>query len=251
MSALKVLSYNIHKGFDTGNQNFVLDKTKESIQLVHADIVFLQEVIGAHDGHAENLKSWPSEPQFEFLADQIWPHFAYGKNAIYSQGHHGNAILSKFPIISWSNIDISTNAFELRGLLHAVIELPGILRPLHCICVHLNIFQTGRRVQLERICERILAMVPDQEPLIIAGDFNDWSTRASQILAGRINVKETFNHLTGKHARSFPSLFPLLCLDRIYYRGLTPVAAHVLRDKPWSQLSDHAALYAELEVAAQ
>jgi endonuclease/exonuclease/phosphatase family metal-dependent hydrolase len=247
MTSIRLLSYNIHKGFDVGNRNFVLDQIKESIRLVHADIVFLQEVQGAHDHHAEAIARWPGAPQFEFLADEIWPHFAYGKNAIYTHGHHGNAILSKFPIVSWSNSDISTNTYELRGLLHALIELPGQPYPLHCICVHLNIFQRGRRIQLERICDRILKEVPSEHPLLIAGDFNDWSALATEILFRKVQVKELFHDLHGAHARSFPSIFPLLCLDRIYYRGLTPRAAEVMRGTPWHRLSDHAALYGEVE----
>jgi signal transduction histidine kinase len=75
--------------------------------LVAADVVFLQEIHGEHKGHQANLQDWPNEAQFEYLADSIWHHHAYGKNAVYPEGHHGNAILSKYPIKRWDNLDLT------------------------------------------------------------------------------------------------------------------------------------------------
>ena len=48
--------------------------------------------------------------------------------------------------------------------------------------------------------------------------------------------------------RTFPSAFPWLRLDRIYQRGFAVRSARVLRGKPWTQLSDHAPILAELEL---
>src|SRR5690349_17254196 len=95
---LRVLSYNIHKGFGPGNIKFILKKIKEALRSIHPDLVFLQEVLGHHEIHQKNIKGWPEQSQFEFLAHELWPHFAYGRNAVYTNGHHGNAILSKHPI---------------------------------------------------------------------------------------------------------------------------------------------------------
>ncbi|MDZ4084170.1 MAG: endonuclease/exonuclease/phosphatase family protein, partial [Bdellovibrionales bacterium] len=113
-SHLNILTYNIHKGFDL-TQRFVLESIRENIRAVHADVVFLQEVQAEHAGNFKKINGWPKD-QLEFLADEIWPHFAYGKNAVYQNGHHGNAILSKFPIQTFENIDISNNRFERRGI---------------------------------------------------------------------------------------------------------------------------------------
>lgn len=244
MNRLRVLSYNIHKGFSANNQKFVLKRMKESIELVHADLVFLQEVLGHHQGHASKIEDWPTVSQFEYLADRIWPHTAYGKNAVYSEGHHGNAILSKYPIQSWENLNISTNLLENRGLLHATLLLPH-RRLFHVICLHLGLFESSRRAQVKSLCERIDSQVPGADPLIIAGDFNDWRERATPTLKSRLGLEEVFQTLHGGHARSFPSWLPALSLDRIYFRALRPVAAEILSDGIWSELSDHVAIYAE------
>lgn len=229
-----------------GNRRYVLDKIREAIQSVHADLVFLQEVLGDHKKHSERIEAWPSEPQFEFLADSIWSHFAYGKNAVYQQGHHGNAILSKYPISDHENIDISTNRLEKRGMLHGVIEIPGLGQALHVICLHLNLLKRGRLRQIERLSQRIEAHVPSDAPLIIAGDFNDWKVDLSEILIDRLKVNEAHFDLHDKHARTYPSWMPILKLDRVYFRGFQAREALVLTGEPWRALSDHAAIYTEL-----
>lgn len=246
MNDLTVLSYNIHKGFGPGNRAFVLEGVRQAIRQVHADLVFLQEVQGIHLGHQKKIAAWPEEPQFEYLADEIWPHHAYGKNAVYSSGHHGNAILSKHPIRFWENIDISTNRLESRGLLHAVIEHTRTGKPLHAICVHLGLREADRKAQIQLLCERIESHVPHREPLVIAGDFNDWRGRASRMLEQKLETREAYLVLQGHHARTFPSWLPALQLDRIYFRGLEARSARTLTGRPWIQLSDHLALYAEL-----
>jgi endonuclease/exonuclease/phosphatase family metal-dependent hydrolase len=41
---IKVLSYNIHKGFSPSNRRFVLQGIREGIRSTGADVVFLQEL---------------------------------------------------------------------------------------------------------------------------------------------------------------------------------------------------------------
>jgi endonuclease/exonuclease/phosphatase family metal-dependent hydrolase len=53
----------------------------------------------------------------------------------------------------------------------------------------------------------------------------------------------------GRHARTFPSVLPMLRLDRIYVRGFRVIASSVHRGAPWSILSDHLAVSAELRRA--
>jgi endonuclease/exonuclease/phosphatase family metal-dependent hydrolase len=245
---LRVLSYNIHKGFSL-DRRFVLSAIKEAIRQTDAELVFLQEVVGENKKHSKKVASWPEAPPLEFLADSIWKHFAYGKNAVYTEGHHGNAILSKHPIVQWENIDISNNRFERRGLLHATIEplAPG-QKPLHAICVHLDLFESGRTLQADRIVKRIHEHVPDDCPLIIAGDFNDWRESVSNIFEQELGTKEIFMELHGKHAKSFPAWFPFLRLDRIYLRGFTGIEAKCFTQEPWDKLSDHGAIFADIKI---
>lgn len=244
---LKMLSYNIHKGFSVGNLKFVLSHIREAIQEVHADLVFLQEVLGDHKHHGKHWSTEVTSGQFEYLADTIWDHFAYGKNAVYDAGHHGNAILSKYPLAKWENINISTNPLESRGLLHGELVVPGLAHHLHVICLHLDLFERGRRVQIEQLSDRIEKVVPQDAPLIIAGDFNDWRVRVSRVLVERLGLREAYQDVHARHARTFPSWLPILKLDRVYTRGFRTLHAESLTGMPWRSLSDHAAVYCEIE----
>jgi endonuclease/exonuclease/phosphatase family metal-dependent hydrolase len=239
---LKVLTYNIHKGYCTGNRRFVLENIRELLEQTNADIVFLQEIHGETHKRKRKRFSYPTTPHFEYLADQLWPHFAYGKNAIYKKGHHGNAILSKYPFHLWENINVALFRRASRSILHGVIELPGQHFKLHTLCVHLGLFEAERRQQLKTLTERIESHIPHNEPLIIAGDFNDWRGKAENHLKKSLDVKELFLELQGKHAKTFPIWYPIFPIDRIYYRGCKPHSSFCFSKGPWRKLSDHAAL---------
>jgi len=243
VTTFTIATYNIHKGFSHFNRRMVLHELRERLRELNADIVFLQEVQGENTGDALRHVNYPVLPQHEFLAEQVWPHHAYGKNAVYDEGHHGNAIMSRYPIMRWDNQDISAHRFESRGLLHSEISLPNLEFPLHCICVHFGLFKRGRGQQFNALVERIRRRVPVDAPLIIAGDFNDWNNHASRLLAQELQVHEVFAASHGKLARSFPAGLPFLRMDRIYVRGLVVAHSDVYA---WRKISDHAALSATL-----
>jgi endonuclease/exonuclease/phosphatase family metal-dependent hydrolase len=246
---LNVATYNIHKGLSLFNRRLVIHELRDKLRGLGADLVFLQEVQGNHHHHASKYGDWPAEPQYEFLADTVWHDYAYGRNAVYDAGHHGNAILSRFPIQRWDNQDISAHRFESRGLLHCEIGLPGWSEPLHCVCVHLALTSRGRSRQLEQLRQRIERLVPAGAPLIVAGDFNDWHWRskATHELAHPLNMHEVFELVKGAPARSFPCALPVFRLDRIYVRGFRVARVHVHHGPGWARISDHAMLTTALE----
>ena len=243
---LEVVSYNIHKGLTAGNLRLSLERMRRALHNVGADLVLLQEVVGEHQHYRKRFTDWPTIAQFEYLADTMWPHHAYGRNAVYTSGDHGNAILSRHPIRRYDNIDISLHALERRGILHAVIEPPGFDQPLHVCCTHLNLLHRQRKQQVRALAARVRSSVPRHCPLIIGGDFNDWRTWATAELRRSIGVKEAFVSVHGRHARTYPGWHPLLPLDRIYVRGLRIQRAQVLSGEPWRTLSDHLGLLAEV-----
>ena len=177
----------------------------------------------------------------------MWQDHAYGRNAAYDHGHHGNAILSRFPILSAENQDISGHALERRGILHCIIGLPRGKR-LHCMCLHLALTERSRRLQVGALIARMQLLVPPDEPLIVAGDFNDWRNLVGRRLLRETGLAEAFRDHHGQSARSFPSALPLFRLDRIYTRGFSVTHAEVHHGLPWSRISDHAALSADIEL---
>ncbi len=242
---LHITTYNIHKGFSVFNRRMMVHELRDRLRQLNPDIVFLQEVQGLHLGHAENHENWPEQPQHEFLADDVWADSAYGRNMIYDHGHHGNAILSRFPIVDSYNQDVTHLQFERRGLLHCRIALPDS-RQAHCVCAHLSLFGRSRKRQMDALAHYLEEMAEADAPLIIAGDFNDWRNHASDHLAERLGLTEVFGGISGRPVKSFPAALPVFRLDRIYVRGFHVERSEVHFGKPWSSISDHAALSAHL-----
>jgi endonuclease/exonuclease/phosphatase family metal-dependent hydrolase len=268
---IRVATYNIHKGVSSFGSNPRVLALKKAIGLFDADVVFLQEVQGKHEKHfakfgeeSRGHRHWPEEAQHEFFAGDSH-HSAYGMNAVYDHGHHGNALLSAFPISGQRNHDVSDHAYEQRGILHCVLTTPK--GPVHCYVVHLGLFESGRGRQTEALIDAVMASAPNGEPVIIAGDFNDWRNTLSAKLRDKLGVVEVFDELgsgTGlgtmvrnlvggerkvRPARTFPAALPWFRLDRIYVRAFKVDTAEVLHGTLWAKLSDHAPIVATLKLS--
>lgn len=267
---IRVATYNIHKGVSAIRSEPRVLALKQAIGLFDADVVFLQEVQGRHDLNAAQYgaqhhghKHWPETAQHEFLAGESrHAHTAYGMNAVYDHGHHGNALLSAFPIAQMKNHDVSDHAYEQRGILHCVLDTPKA--QVHCYVVHLGLFAGGRGRQTAALIEAVMASAPNNEPVIIAGDFNDWRNALSDTLRKKLGVVEVFDQIgsstaldalaraltPGKGAitpaRTFPAALPFFRLDRIYVRGFQVDHAEVMHGTLWAKLSDHAPIVSSL-----
>ncbi|MFN4884452.1 MAG: endonuclease/exonuclease/phosphatase family protein, partial [Burkholderiales bacterium] len=141
---MRVITINIHKGYSSFLRRSTLARIRHKLRLEHADLVFIQELQDLFpSGASRKLK--PVNPSaIEFLADAYWLDWHYGKNAVYPKGHHGNAILSRYPLNKGLNYDLSAYRFERRGALHSVFEkkrLNGGMQSIHCFSIHLTLFE--------------------------------------------------------------------------------------------------------------
>lgn len=238
-----VLTLNIHKGVCIRNRRYVLPQIREELIKVSPDIVFLQEVQGSHTRRARHIKDWVDTSQEQYLAHNHWPYTVYGQNASYEEGHHGNSILSRYPIESWENFDVSTSSFERRGILYAVIRRTPGEKPLHCFCVHFDLRRAGRLLQFAELAKRVQLHVPPGEPVIIGGDFNDPTYRSDSFLRP-LGLTDAVVATKGKVARTFPAPLPLLSLDRIYSSPDLMPMAQALNNESWKRLSDHVPVHA-------
>lgn len=235
---IRILTYNIHKGRRAHSKRLIMEELKAAMDATGADIVCLQEVQGAH---AEI-----SQPQFERLADSVWSHYAYAQNALTQAGHHGNAILSKFPITSHNNKNLAWMKGASRSILHAEIAVPDIPHPLHVMCVHMGLLGIERAYQMKALVAHIKDS-DEQAPLIVAGDFNDWGYGVHRRIKKALPLVEAAEIITGAPAKTFPALHPILSVDRIYVRHLKPINIDRPIDVAWKDLSDHLPLMAVLE----
>jgi endonuclease/exonuclease/phosphatase family metal-dependent hydrolase len=240
--AIRLLTLNAHQGFSPFRRRKLLPRLRDALRASGADLVFLQEVGG---DHGEDI----AQQQYELLADQVWPQHAYGRNVVATMGHQGNALLSKFPIVRWQNVDVSLDGVEPRGLLHCELDVQQAGPPLHAVCVHLGLREAQRRWQVDRLIEFVADAIPRDAPLVIAGDFNDWRERAHTQMLADPSLAEIHASSSKRPARTFPAWWPSLRLDRIYVRNLHHRPLEMPR-RPWSELSDHAPLAGEIRLVA-
>ena len=239
-----VLTMNVHKGLSPLQLHSTIYRLRKKMQQRHPDLIFLQELQQEHQGRSKRFSAWPENELTHFLSEGFWRDWHYGKNSQYREGHHGNAILSRHLLKKGVNYDISAYRFENRGLLHCSIQLPYSNNLIHCFCVHLALFQRGRERQLGEII-RYINELTDGGPCIVAGDFNDWRNRVGGPMRDA-GFYEVYEHLNGFPAKTFPSVKPILPMDRIYVRGLRIHSAEILSE--WFLLSDHLGIFAELEL---
>lgn len=238
-STLRVVTYNIHKGV----QGLGLARRLEIHNLGHAmeqfdaDVICLQEVRKSHRREANHFTRWPAMPQADFLAPEGYE-AVYQTNAVTRHGEHGNALLSRWPVVRHQHEDMSDHRFEQRGLLH--VELVVQARVVHIIVVHFGLMPASRGRQAAQICRFVAREVPDDAPVLVVGDFNDWGGRVDRAFhtAGLVAVK-----VPG--AATYPSRLPIVQLDCVYARGLTPLRVEVPRGRIWGRMSDHLPLIAE------
>jgi endonuclease/exonuclease/phosphatase family metal-dependent hydrolase len=236
---LRVATYNIHKGVQGIGpaRRLEIHNLAEAVQQLDADIVCLQEVRKVHRRQERYFKGWPQLPQAEFLAPDGYA-AVYQTNAVTRHGEHGNALLSRWPVVSQGHEDMSDHRFEQRGLLHVELKVHGGL--VHVIVVHLGLIAGSRVRQVEQLGRFIGREVPANAPLLVAGDFNDWGGKLREPMA-RLGLRD------GVHERvaTYPSRLPLTQLDYVYVRGLDPLRVSVPRGRDWARMSDHLPLVAE------
>jgi endonuclease/exonuclease/phosphatase family metal-dependent hydrolase len=212
------------------------DRIATVLRAIGADIIALQEVVGAGPRGASHIEEigaalamgWVMSPA------RLW------------RGHQfGNATLSRFPILDHAEHNLSWKTCEERSLQRADIDVHG--HTLHVYNVHLGTAILERRYQAERLA----SIVTDKHvggAKIVLGDFNEWMRGATTaLLSGKLKSVDLSNYL--KRRRTYPGLFPLLHLDHIYYAGrLEIVGIELPRTRLSLVASDHLPLVADIRV---
>ena len=238
----RVVTWNIHKGVRGigPTRRLEIHDIAHGVEQLDADVMCLQEVRKVHRRQARHFARWPEQPQADYLAPEGYE-AVYRTNAYTRHGEHGNALLSRWPVLGHGHEDMSDHRFEQRGLLH--VEVKAHEQPVHVIVVHLGLIPGSRVRQIERLQAFIEREVPPGTPLVVAGDFNDWGQLLKRMLAGfglyEWDAPRTF---------TYPARLPLAQLDHVYARGLTPLSLQVPRGRIWWRMSDHLPLIAEFRL---
>ena len=233
---LRIATYNIHRCRGLDRRVLPL-RTAEVIADIGADIVALQEVVGADatsPGHAEELGAalgmgWVMAPARRL------------------RGHlFGNVVLSRLPILNHSQYDLTWRHREPRCAQR--VDLAIAHHTVHLYNVHLGTSPFERRHQAVRLA----AFVHDRRvagPKVVLGDFNEWTRGlATRMLSEKLHSVNLLTHL--KRRRTYPGVFPLLHLDHIYYDGARVEVRKVELPRTRRALiaSDHLPLVADVRI---
>lgn len=232
---IRVATYNIHRarGLDGRTR---LERIAAVLATVDADIVALQEVVGAS----------PLKPgQAAELGAALGMGWVMAPTRHWRTALFGNVVLSRLPVRHHVQHDLTWKTCEPRNVQRVDFEVDSHL--LHFYNVHLGTALLERRHQAARLA----SLVHDRRvtgPKIVLGDFNEWARGlATDILAERLQSIDLRRHLV--RGRNYPGFFPILHLDHIYYEGHVEVLKVASpRDRLTLVASDHLPLVADLKI---
>jgi endonuclease/exonuclease/phosphatase family metal-dependent hydrolase len=236
--SIRILTYNIRKGKGASGRDVVpMTALGDAMRAHPVDMVLCQEVF-----HCARTGT----SQSGHLAEALGFESYYGANKFREIGHHGNTTLTRLRVQRFENHDISTNTVERRGALYVRVQLGKT--PLHVFNVHLGLNQWQRATQVRQVADIMERLCAPNEPVLLAGDFNDWHKKLDRVIVDELGFHNAFAGRNAHAVKTWHAKRPMFSLDRIYVRHLRPQQAERLSGEPWSLLSDHLPLWAELAV---
>lgn len=185
------------------------ERILQVLREIDADVIAMQEVVCLEDHRRESN-------QGRYFAEELGYQLALGENRRIRGGAYGNVVLSRFPLRSFCNYDISIANREQRGCLRSDVHVaPDVV--VHIFNVHLGTAFLERRHQARKlITEELLASEELTGPRVVLGDFNEWLPGlATQVLRTHLKSADLELHL--KRTRTYPGFLPFMHLDHIYY----------------------------------
>ena len=238
---LRTLSYNIHKCIGGVDRRYDPDRIVEVIQNLDVDVAMLQEVDG---GVARSNR----DHQVELLAERLGLryHTWFPNVDVRGGGQYGNAILSRYPIIESTNLDLSIRFKKRRSALHAVLRVrhDDVDRTVHVYNMHLGLARYERRRQLRMFLDsHPFQNLHHDTPIVVGGDLNDVYGGLGELL-----VPAGFRGIE-RRPLTFPAWGPMRALDAIFVRGAMDFLRLARCDSELARrASDHRPLVADVRL---
>ena len=224
----RVATYNVHKckGMDW---RVSPARIAEVIGCLHSDILATQEMLYSHA---------------EEISHRIGVPFIFGTARQHAEQPYGNAVFTKFPVISQETYDLSVSRREPRQCMRVSLRLAHEIE-LHLFALHLGTSYGERRVQGRQLLSPgVLASDQFQKSRIVTGDFNEWTRGlTTRLLSEHLQSADIQMHL--KRGTTYPGFAPFMHLDHIYYdRDFQLHDMRLYRTKLSLLASDHLPLVA-------
>ena len=235
---MKIMTFNIQHALDYQNKVIDLDLFAAAIARFGADVCGLNEVRGEGDldGYTDQTNALGDRLGFErYFAEAI---------KVRGKGPYGNALVSRFPIVSSETVAIPDpevkregGHYESRCVLNVTLDVDG--RELCVLVCHMGLVDDEAKNAVSTICSILDAT---DKPVILMGDFN--VTPDNPILAPifeRLSDSDAIAKIAGEP--TFPSDAPRIKIDYLLYRGLECRSVKTICEV----VSDHLPIIAEFE----
>ena len=205
---IKFMSYNTQHCLNFITREIDFDIIADTIKKCEADIIGLQEI--RDEGQDADYQS-----QAKIIAEKLGYHYYYFAGAIRFGGvnPYGNAIISRYPIISVETIMIPDpeikkydGYYETRCLLKATID---VRNGLNVLVSHFGLNPDEQ----ENAVETVVSNIP-KEHCVLMGDFN--MEPDNQILNPIMQSLQDTAKVFSTYKLSFPSDTPKVKIDYIF-----------------------------------
>lgn len=240
---LRVMTYNIHScmGIDGKIRP---ERVARVINHFDPDIVAVQEIdchrvrSGGHD-------------QAQLIADHL--RMTHDFQAMFEEEkeRYGIAIFAKQPfrIMKAAHLTAAEGRREARGAIWVQLEIEG-RQAIHFINTHFGLGRSERESQAEELLGQAwLGVIPDNEPVILCGDFNS-GPRSKVFRRMQIRFRDVQLAAIDHQPRpTFSSMRPFLRIDHVFVSHHFSVEQVELPDTPTAVMaSDHLPLCVELSL---
>lgn len=185
---IRIMSYNIHHGISRDGK-LDINNIAKVIRESGAQVVGLQEVDNRF------VRTFFRD-QAKELAEKLDMYYYFGENFTLFGAGYGNAVLSKFPIVSASNLQLDSKG-EQRGVVSARIDIHG--KEVNFLVTHLSLNRSIRDTQLQQI-RKYIGLLEDE--VILVGDFNS-TPEAGEIMYMERELKEAAKELGKENLYTF------------------------------------------------
>src|SRR5690606_4693055 len=208
----RVATYNVHRWAGVrGGRFYDPARAAAVVDELDADVIALQEALRPFEG----------DDPLAALADRLGFYLAFVCTRLHRRGELGNAVLARWPITAAFAINLTFGRIEQRSAI--AVQLHGQKGPVTVAATHLSLVDRTRTRQVQTLLSHPQIATG---PVVLLGDMNAWRQRGRA--AQSLDREFLRRHHNEAWPASWPTVRPVLALDRAYVRGanLVGLRAH-------------------------
>jgi len=230
---LRVMTYNIHMGFDMDG-HLGLEAIAQEIEAEQPDIIGLQEISRGWvvNGSVDNLVWLSRRLDMPYIFHPV------------TDPSFGNAVLSRYPITDYEFIPLPPDDLPLvRGLIRAEIDV-GMDEPLNFFVTHYHHREAESDIRVTQ-SEAAIAALPTDGMVVFMGDLNAKPGTPEMVLLEEFGLAEVIESAGITPGYTSSSIDPMQRIDYIWLSSDLQAKDVSITTEP---ASDHLGVAATVEI---